>query len=29
MVADDRVELDNNLFENVIRPTAIAKNYPQ
>ena len=26
---DGRVEIDNNLVENAIRPTAIGKNYPQ
>ena len=26
---DGRVELDNNLVENAIRPTALGKNYPQ
>jgi hypothetical protein len=28
-LADGRVEIDNNLVENAIRPTAIGKNYPQ
>ncbi len=26
---EGRVEIDNNLVENAIRPTAIGKNYPQ
>jgi hypothetical protein len=28
-LADGRVEIDNNLVENAIRPTAIGKNYAQ